>query len=130
MLSRYIVLLVIASMSLGCGGSSSSGPGLPEGASEAIAEVREVILDASYGGSPLKSKSDLKHFESRFPKAAAAIESGEIEVVWGGTIRDGANPTPKVIAYEKAAATGEGWAVKDDGNISKVTSAEISGTQK
>ncbi len=132
MLSRFIVLLAIASMSLGCGGGSGSnnGPDLPADASELITDVRDAILEASYGGAPLKSKSDLAAYESQFPKAAAAIKSGEVELVWGKTIRDGANASPQIIAYEKTAETSEGWAVLDNGSIAKVTSAEIADLKK
>jgi len=130
MLSRLIVLLAIASMSLGCGGSGANGPDLPADASELITEVRDAILEASYGGASLKKKSDVAQIESQFPKAAAAIKNGEVELIWGKTIRDGANASPQIIAYEKTAETGEGWAVKDNGSIAKVTAAEIAELQK
>ena len=130
MLSRFIVLVVIASISVGCGESGSSGPQIPDGASEAITEVHAAILEASYGGSPLRSKGDLAQIEQQFPKAVAAIKGGEVEVIWGKTIRDGAGASPQVIAYEKSAETGEGWAVKEDGTISKITSADIPSSQK
>jgi hypothetical protein len=118
-----LVIVSIASI-VGCGGNENAGPTLPAGTSEAMAETHALLLEASYGGNPLKSAKEMDSYASRFPKAAAAIKSGDVKIIWGKTIKDN-SPSPEIIAFEKAAESGEGWAIKDDGKLHKVTSADI-----
>ncbi|MEQ1828690.1 MAG: hypothetical protein ABL921_22195 [Pirellula sp.] len=124
MIRQIFLSLALAVCVVGCGGSSSTGPAIPAGASEAIAETHALILEASYGGSPLKSAKDIDSYESRFPKAVASIKSGDIKVIWGKTIKDN-SPSPEIIVYEKSAESGDGWAIKDDGKLHKVSSSDI-----
>lgn len=122
---RYLVLvLAVAVSALGCIGSSSSGPVMPAGASEAITETHALLLESTYGSGLLKSLKDVDAYESRFPKAVAAIKSGDIKVIWGKAIKDN-SPSPEIIAYEKSAESGEGWAIKDNAKLEKVTAADL-----
>lgn len=126
---RTIGLVLVALAVSGCNGSSNSGPTLPAGAGEAITETHAMLLDASYGGGPMKSAKDVDAYESRFPKAAAAIKSGDIKVIYGKPIKDN-SPTPEVIAYEKSAESGEGWGIKDNGKLEKLTAADVATASK
>ncbi|XZE45993.1 hypothetical protein SH467x_001256 [Pirellulaceae bacterium SH467] len=121
---RNFFMMIGLSLLVGCGGSAPTGPALPADAGEAITEAHGLILESTYGGGLLKSAKDLDAFESRFPKAVAAIKSGEVKVIWGKAVKDN-SPSPEVIAYEKAAESGEGWAIKDNGKLEKVTSADL-----
>jgi len=123
------LVLVVAFGMCGCGGNSSSGPQMPSGASEAISETHALLLEAAYGGSPLRSAKDADAYESRFPKAVAAIKSGDIQVIWGKAIKDN-SPSPEIIAFEKSAETGEGWSIKDNGKLEKVTASDIANLTK
>ena len=116
--------LVVAVAACGCTGNSSSGPALPAGAGEAITETHAMLLEATYGGTPLKSAKDVGAYESKFPKAAAAVKSGDVKIIWGKAIKDN-SPSPEVIAYEKAAESGEGWGIKDNAKLEKITSADL-----
>jgi hypothetical protein len=98
---------------------------MPAGAGEEIVETHALLLEAAYGGGPLKSAKDVEPYSNRFPKAAAAIKNGDIKVVWGKAIKDNA-PKPEIVAYEKSAESGEGWAIKEDGKLHKVSSADVS----
>lgn len=118
------VLLSFVGLFLGCGTSTPTAPSLPKDAGEAISEAHGMILDASYGGRPLTGVKDLPAYEGEFPKAVAAIKSGDVKVIWGKSIKDN-SPSPEIIAYEKAAESGEGWAIKDNGKLEKVSSSEL-----
>ncbi|MCY2982411.1 MAG: hypothetical protein NTY15_02105 [Planctomycetota bacterium] len=108
----------------GCSSSPSSVPAVPGGVSEALADTQALILESTYGGAPLKSAKDLDQYESRFPKAIAALKSGEVKMVWGKQIQDNAS-SPQVISYEAKAESGEGWAVKEDGKFHKVSASDL-----
>ncbi len=97
---------------------------MPAGASEAITETHALLLEATYGGGPLKSEKDLTAYESKFPNAVASIKSGDIKVMWGKPIKDN-SPSPEIIAYEKSAESGDGWSIKDNGKLEKVTAADL-----
>jgi hypothetical protein len=45
-------------------------------------------------------------------------------VIWGKQILDTVE-SPQVIAYESKAASGDGYAIKQDGKVHKITSADI-----
>lgn len=117
-----IVILSVAM--IGCGGTQSTGPNIPAGASEAIAETHALLLESTYGGAPIKSAKDLEQYSSRFSKSVKALKSGEVKMVWGKQILDNAK-APQVIAYEAKAESGEGFAIKEDGKLYKVTAADL-----
>lgn len=121
---RKIIGLLVTSLCIGCGGTSTTGPQLPADAGEAIKEAHALILESTYGGGQLKNEKDLSQFETRFPKAVAAIKSGEVKMVWGKAVKDN-SPSPEIIAYEKSAESGEGWAIKDNGKLEKATAADL-----
>ncbi len=102
---------------------------MPAGASEAITETHSLLLEAAYGGGPLKTVKDVDAYESRFPKAVAAVKSGEIKIIWGKVIKDN-SPSPEIIAYEKSAETGDGWSIKDNGKLEKATPADVAKVAK
>jgi hypothetical protein len=121
---RNLLLGVASLLVLGCGGSSNTGA-LPTGAGEAISDTHALLLDVTYGGGTLKSAKDLDTFESRFPKAVAAIKSGEVKVLWGKVIKDN-SPSPEIIAYESKASEQGGWVIKDNGKLSQLSAADFS----
>ena len=124
---RTLFCLIIGLVGLvagGCSSQSSSVPAVPAGVSEALAETQELILEATYGGAPLKTAKDLDQYNGRFPKALAALKSGEVKIVWGKQIQDNAT-SPGVIAYDSKAESGEGWAVKEDGKFHKVSASDL-----
>ena len=108
----------------GCGSPPPKGPDVPAGASDSLAETQSLLLESGYGGAPIKSVKDLDQYQGSFPKAVAALKSGEVKIVWGKQILDNAK-SPQVIAYEAKAETGEGWAVKEDGKFHKVTASDL-----
>lgn len=125
-MKNFVCLVLLFSLVafVGCGANQSGGPDIPAGASEALADTHSLILEASYGGSPIKTAKDLDQYNDRFPKAVAALKSGDVKMVWGKSIQDNVK-NAEVIAYEAKAESGEGFAVKNDGKIHKVTSSDL-----
>lgn len=115
-----IGLLVIP----GCGPTQQGVTQMPPGATEALTETHAMIIQASYGDAPLNSLKDVDNYAGRFDTAIEAIKSGEIKVIWGKQILDSVQ-SPQVIAYEAKAESGEGYAIKEDGKVHKVTSADL-----
>jgi hypothetical protein len=108
----------------GCGSSQQGVTQIPAEASPALTETHAMIIQASYGDAPLNSLQDVDNYAGQFDTAIKAIKSGEIKVIWGKQILDTVE-SPQVIAYESKAATGDGYAIKQDGKVHKITSADI-----
>lgn len=72
----------------------------------------------------MNSMKDVDNYVGQFDTAINAIKSGEIKVIWGKQILDNVQ-SPQVIAYESKAESGEGYAIKEDGKIHKITSADL-----
>jgi hypothetical protein len=108
----------------GCESSQKGVTQMPPEASPALTETHAMIMQASYGDIPLNSLNDIDNYAGQFDTAISAIKSGEIKVIWGKQVLD-AVESPKVIAYESKAESGEGYAIKEDGKVHKITSADI-----
>jgi hypothetical protein len=108
----------------GCDSSQQGVTQMPSEASPALVETHAMISQASYGDLPLNSLQDVDSYAGQFDTAIKAIKSGEIKVIWGKRILDNVE-TPQVIAYESRAESGEGYGIKEDGKVHKITSADI-----
>lgn len=129
-MNMFKCAIVLASLTiLGCGRNSTTELATPNGASDSIAQTLKMIQDASYGGTKLASAKDTEQYQSLYPEAVQAIKDGKIIVLWGKTVKDNAKDA-QIIAYEAAASSGEGWGVKEDGQLHKVTSEEVSKLSK
>lgn len=119
-----LTFCLLVGLMFGCGKPDYGPPKAPNEASELIVQARDLLLEVSTGGVPFKGKADLKPYDETFPLVKKAVEGGELVIVFGKTIKDN-SPTPEVIAYETSAEKGEGWAVKDDGKVYKVSSQDL-----
>jgi hypothetical protein len=122
--SSILFLVIGICVVSGCGSSKQGVTQIPPEASPALTETHELLVQASYGDVPLNSLNDVDNYAGRFDTAIKAIKSGEIKVIWGKPIMDNVE-SPQVIAYESKAASGEGYAIKQDGKVHKITSADI-----
>lgn len=122
---RYLSIVFLI-FSLGCSGpTGGTTPGVPNGASDAIAQVRDLVVDSSTMGETVKSQADLDRYKDKFPKAVEAISAKSIVYIWGKGLREGVAPEQAtVIAYEKPQGD-KVWAVKDNGEIHQVTAADL-----
>lgn len=126
-MSKVLFCLIACSVGLVAGGCSSSSPtvpSVPNGVSEALADTHAMILDPTYGEAPLKSAKELDLYLSRFPKAVAALKSGDVKLIWGKQVQDNVS-APQVIAYDAKAQSGETWAIKEDGKFHKVSASDL-----
>ena len=123
-ISSILFLVIGICVVSGCGSSKQGVTQIPAEASPALTETHELLVQASYGDVPLNSLNDVDNYAGRFDTAIKAIKSGEIKVIWGKPIMDNVE-SPQVIAYESKAASGEGYAIKQDGKVHKITSADI-----
>lgn len=124
---RLIALIGVGLLLTGCGGSQGGTlPGVPQGASEAIVQTRDMLLESAINVMPLTKQQDLTSFEAKFPTAAAAVKDKSIVIVWGQSFKEGiTKESAKIIAYEAKAATDGGWVVKDDGELYQLSAADF-----
>ena len=130
--TKPLLTLLFGSLFLlvsGCGGGASGPPAAPKDASSVIVQTRDLLMEASFGGPQFQKKADAKQFENQFPEAAKAIADGSVIVVWGKLLKEGA-ATPEIVAYESTATTADGWAVKEDAKLYKITAAEVPAAPK
>ena len=124
---RLIALMSCCLVLAGCGTTSSGTiPGVPQGASEAIVQTRDMLLESAINVMPLDKQQDLTSFEAKFPTAAAAVKDKSVVIVWGQSFKEGINKeSAKIIAYEAKAATDGGWVVKEDGELYQLSAADF-----
>ncbi len=127
------LLTILISVQAGC--SSSNTPaaksGQPAG-SDLGFEVAGILrmYPGEFGNGPKKA-SDIKKYEAGFPIGYAAIQSGQIVVVWGATVAgEGGGGTADVVAYEKEAPTAGGMVVLQNGTVKQMTAEEFKAAPK
>lgn len=124
---RLTALLGLCLILAGCGSTSSGTlPGVPQGASDAIVQTRDMLLESAINVMPLTKQQDLSSFEAKFPTAAAAVKDKSVVIVWGQSFKEGVTKeSAKIIAYEAKAATDGGWVVKEDGELYQLSAADF-----
>ena len=126
MFNRAMVLL-LPLLIMGCGGSDGGKtPGIPEGASEAIVQTRDMLLESSMMAMKLSKLDDVNNFDSKFPKAVAAVKDKSVVIVWGKTFKEGVTPeAAEIMAYEAKAADQGGWVVKNNGELYQMSASDF-----
>lgn len=132
-LGLVFVLGVILGFSGGC--SSEPKPLSPDDAVEQgkqnmMRELGEML--ALYKGDynkPPKSVVDLAKFEAGFQIGYLRVKEGEVVLLWGAPIQEGASD--KILAYEKSAPESGGYVLMQDGTtVKKVTVEEFKAAPK
>jgi hypothetical protein len=126
---------LVAGLAVFAGCSSRSIPaGDVAGAPVSIVETNELLKAATGAlGHPPTKVADLDKHQSLFPRAYAAIKSGDILVLWGVQPKgegDIARGGETVVAYEKNVPTEGGYVLFSAGTIKKMTAAEFSAAPK
>jgi hypothetical protein len=124
MMDHKSVLALSLVLLIGCGEGTGQKPSVPKDANAPLVELRDLFVEAA-GSPPLKSQSDLKQFENRYPAAVAGVGSGALTVVWGSGIKEGATAKSAIIGYETAADSQGGWVVREDASIEKMTADDF-----
>lgn len=78
---------------------------------------------------PPKAVADLTKFEAGFQIGYLRLKDGEIVLLWGAPLQEGA--TDKILAYEKAAPEAGGYVLMQDGvTVKKLTADEFKAAPK
>src|SRR5262245_45542798 len=126
-------LTVAAGLGLlaGCSPRNAGAAGDPE-----VTLLQEVndLLHAGAGAShraPARL-ADLRRFENLYPRGYAAVKSGAVVVLWGAPVQGegAAGRDERVVAYEKGAPTGGGYALLSAGTVRRMTADEFRAAPK
>jgi hypothetical protein len=129
-LVRFLVLAAGLGLLAGC----TSGPRKevpPE--YDLLQEVNDLLRAAGGAlGRPPAKLADLGRYQSMFPRAYEAVQSGDVVVLWGAAQKgEGeAGQGEVVVAYEKAAPTDGGYVLLSAGTVKKMTAAEFNSAPK
>lgn len=91
-------------------------------------------LIRSYSGETGKGPTkvaDLKKYELGYPLGYAAVQSGQVVILWGSTVAgEGGGGSQSVVAHEKDVPTAGGFVVLQDGNVKQMTATEFAAAPK
>lgn len=125
-LSRFLVLAFCLALTVGC--SSSGGTGKAEPEFTVLQEVNDLLHSATGpGGRPPSKVADLDKFQNMYPRAYAAIKSGDVIVVWTvpmkGEGEGGKDET--IAAYEKNTPKDGGYILTAGGVVKKINASDF-----
>ncbi|MBX3400929.1 MAG: hypothetical protein KF873_19525 [Gemmataceae bacterium] len=132
--TAYAVLLALIGFGLvGCGeGKKTNGP-TEHSQSDVLLEVAGLIRNysAAKGKGPQKI-ADLAPYETEFQRGFAAVKSGEVVVLWGGTVagEGGGSASKTIVAHEKDVPTAGGHVALESGEVVKVSAGEFAAAPK
>jgi hypothetical protein len=129
-----VFLVLIAFTIGGCGDGKKAGGGPVEHSqSDILLEVAGLIRNhtAAKGKGP-QMVADLAPFETEFQRGFAAVKSGEVVVLWGGTVagEGGGSNGKTVVAHLKDVPTAGGEVALESGTVVKMTAAEFAAAPK
>jgi hypothetical protein len=126
------VLALGAGCLAGCSTPTSVGSVDEPAASRTLRELGELLRTFPPGSHP-NQLQDIAPLENRFPQVYEAVKSGDIVVVWGGSMK-GEGESLKgggdVIAYEKDTPTSGGYVLLTSGEVKKLDAAEFASAPK
>ena len=116
-----ILSAVLAASAPGCG-SAAPGPGGPEPA--AVEEVGQLLRMFQEQNKPApKSIQEAEKAGSAFPKAIAALKSGDVAIYWGVNLDEYGGAS--VLGYEKQAPEQGGVVILGDGSTVEMTAEQF-----
>ncbi|MBN9122578.1 MAG: hypothetical protein J0I06_26095 [Planctomycetes bacterium] len=125
---RFIPILFTLAL-VGCSSKSNKQDGEGPGKESVLQEVAGLIRSYSgeTGRGPKKT-TDLAKYETGYPLGYAAVQSGDVVVVWGAKIAgegDASSAPADVIAYEKKVPTEGGLVLLQNATVKQMTAAEF-----
>jgi hypothetical protein len=126
-------LLFSLLMSAGCGsgnGTLSPQDAVVEGKISAMNEVGMMLnLHKGDRGKAPSKVADLAKYEFGCPIGYQRVKDGDIVVIWGAPLQEGASE--KIIAHEKQAPDAGGYVLMQDGTtVKKLTAEEFKAAPK
>lgn len=134
--ARFGLILMLGAM-FGFTGGCNSEPkplspddAVEQGKLNMMRELGEMlVLYKGDHNKPPKSAADLAKFEAGFQIGYLRVKEGEIVLLWGAPIQEGASET--ILAYEKAVPEVGGYVLMQDGTtVKKVTADEFKAASK
>jgi hypothetical protein len=129
-LVRFVALVAGLGLFAGC----SSNPAKDAPPEYGLLQEVNDLLHAAAGASrrPPARLADLDGYKSMFPRAYAAVKSGDVVVLWGAAQKgEGeAGKDEAVVAYEKAVPSSSGYVLLSAGTVKKMSAAEFSAAPK
>lgn len=125
-------LVVACGAMVGCGSGSQPGAGAPPESQTAMEVAGLIRAYSGENGKGPQKAADLKKYELGYPLGLAAVQSGQIVVLWGGTVagEGGGGGKEEVVAHEKDVPTAGGYVVLQNGQVRKMTAAEFANAPK
>ncbi len=115
-------------------GCSSQNTGVVADAEVTVLQEVNDLLHASAGTSNRvpANVAALHRHENLYPRAAAALKSGDVVVLWGAQLKGEGQvgQGEAVVAYEKKVPTEGGYVLLSAGTVKKMTAAEFNAAPK
>jgi hypothetical protein len=116
----------------GCSSSNKSSDAGAPTASDALLQVADMIRDySSEKGRPPARMTDLAGYKNHYNIGYAALEKGEVVVVWGTPVAgEGGGGGTGVVAYERSAPDSGGAVLLQDGKVKQMTADEFKAAKR
>jgi hypothetical protein len=127
-----VVAAVVLVVGTGCSAEKAATEKLAgPTAADGLTNLRDLFRQAAAGKATLpKSLAEFTALEPFYPVAGPFVLAGDISCVWGAGLKDGAEASKRVLAFETRAAKEGGWVMFQDGAIREVTSEEFAAAAK
>jgi hypothetical protein len=128
-----LVRRVVIAAGLGLLAGCSTQPGAESPEYTELQEVNDLLrAGAGAAGRPAAGLADLAGYQSMFPRAYEAVQSGEVVVLWGAALagEGEAGKGESVVAYEKGVPADGGYVLLSAGTVKKMTAAEFGAAPK
>ena len=122
----------VCAWALGCSSAKKAEDAAFDETRTTLEDVRLLLQAPSYDGQPPPRKADdLRKFENAFPTGFAAVQSGEVVVVWGARMPpEGEGGSDAIIAYEKKTPAQGGLVLLENGTIKPMTPDQFNSAPK
>jgi hypothetical protein len=129
----------IPGVALVCALLAAAGCGSPPRATVPADKVARIQLDDVYGlykthvekkKQPPTRLNQLDPWEPIYVNGYAAVNTGQVVVLWGSTLAPSAGSAPGVLAYEKDVPDQGGYVLLQDGTVQHMAAAEFQAAPK
>ncbi|AGA25233.1 hypothetical protein [Singulisphaera acidiphila] len=133
-IGAIVIMGTLIGITSGCGAGASTPSSTTAGTESfqhnTLSEVAELLtIQKDDAKKPPQNATAFQKYRVGFPNGFKSISDGDVVVVWGATIQDGASD--KVIAYEKQTPELGGFVLMQDGTtIKKMTADQFKSASK
>jgi hypothetical protein len=132
-MTRISAFVLLAAL-VGCSSQSDQQGAQGPGKEAILLEVGGLIRSYSgeTGRGPQKA-TDFAKYENAYPLGYAAVKAGDMVVVWGAKVAgegEARSAPANVVAYEKQAPSEGGLVLLQNGEVKKMSAAELASAPK